>query len=135
MQAADLKTMDGLPKLAREHAANFMHLLGCDRSGKTRSRRHIVPNHEIRVASCSTGAGTERLVFRAIQIAISEMSRNSADFAFKYVFACEISSYKRQWIQAFHKAVHGAGLADGDYDECKPCLFGDITKLKNGKGA
>ena len=83
-KAADFKTMDGLPKLAREHAANFKQLLGCDRSGKTRSRRHLVPNHEIRFASCGTGAGTELLVFRAIQIAMSEMSRNSADFAFKF---------------------------------------------------
>ena len=129
LHPTDLRTFKGLTDLATQHFENF---------GKLRSGicGPMVPKRTLRIGTACTGSSADLISMIAIQKAA--LAALCADFTFKYVFNCEKTPYKRQWIAQLHQlcqepAAHGPdGAAPGLVGEA-PCLFEDIQELKNGK--
>ena len=122
LHATDLRTLKGLTDLATQHFENF---------GKLRSGicGPMVPKRTLRIGTACTGSSADLISMIAIQKAA--LAALCADFTFKYVFNCEKTAFKRQWIAQLHNlceeaAAHGPdGAAPGLVGEA-PCLFENI---------
>ena len=126
LKSTELRGLDGLGALAKEHAAAISQLLGS--GGRT-----LVPNFKVRVATACSGSAADRVSMAAVKAAVSPVC---PDFDFEYVFNCEIKPNKRHWISALHETMENieqttAPGVDGGHT-AKPCMFEDIQELKKG---
>ena len=128
---ADLKKMDGLTNLAREHCDSFIKQQQHPRlrqyfgSGDGAS---IAPMFNIRIGTACTGSAQDLVVMTCMKRAL-EASFPDSKFSFEYLFNCEKNAAKRSWISFLHETL----AAPGQADPCMPCMFEDITELKNGQ--
>ena len=95
LEAAGLRTLDGLTKLAGEHAQNFRQLIG---SGG----RAMVPKFKVRIGTACTGSGADLASMLAMKKALAAAD---IEFEFEYVFNCEKAGTKRNWILALHDTL------------------------------
>ena len=95
LDANDVAKPTWLNNLAEQHLSNFKEALqGSDRC--------IAPNRELRVATACTGSGAEAFTL----IAIATAFRNTGfahGLAFNYVFHCEKSKGKRNFVRAMER--------------------------------
>ena len=84
LKSTELRGLDGLGALAKEHAAASNQLLGS--GGRT-----LVPNFKVRVATACSGSAADRVSMAAVKAAVSPVC---PDFDFEYVFNCEIKPNK-----------------------------------------
>ena len=127
LKSDQLKDLNGLAKLAKEHARNFATVLAED--------RQIAPNTTLYVGTACTCSAQDAVCLAAIKRALEKIC---PELDFQYKFNCEIKDNKRSWILALHKMLDeqdnrrqtpAHGLADDDVTDPGPCLFDDIQKM------
>ena len=137
IKAEDLRNLDGLTNLAKEHFGNFEQLIG---GGRT-----LAPMFKIRIGSACSGSSSDLLSVIAIKRALAQ---TYPGVEFEYVFNCEQDSKTCAWIMALHKLMDqpALGRADGTQaalglaetqTACNqsgktPCCFDDLLELFKG---
>ena len=121
LPALQLRSMDGLKKLAAEHYSNFKKLLGA-------TSRSIGPERHLTFASVGSGSLHDLVVLNVVKQALKEAI--GPGFTYEYVFACESVPWKRRWIDGVMELMLDPDTPGGPGGG--PCCFGDILKLPDG---
>ena len=121
LPALQLRSMDGLKKLAAEHYSNFKKLLGA-------TSRSIGPKRHLTFASACSGSLQDMVVLNVVKQALKEAI--GPGFTYEYVFACESVPWKRRWIDGVMELMLDPDTPGGPGGG--PCCFGDILKLPDG---
>ena len=113
-----------LDKLASEHCKAFAFLF--------KGKRQVFPKREITIASACSGSAGEAIVAQCIQQAFRKVS-DQGTTTMKYLFSCESSAVKRQWINDIYHATsitrHHPCQPEREVVARKPCAFTDIASL------
>ena len=112
LKADTLRSLSGLPDLAKEHISHFKRVYG----------GRLPPNKTIFIASASTGTTADSLSFYAAREALKTLY---PELRFEHVIHCEIKQNKRTFISELQTSLAPEfGTAHG-----AACIFEDIGHL------